>query len=137
LSRVKMSAASFPLALIGESCYFAAMSEPTVVILKGAMDVLILKSLSWGAMHGYAISRWIRLVSDEAFDIQEGALYPALHRLESKGLIESEWGLSENNRQAKYYQLTAQGRKQLRTELSTWSRFATAVHKVVTATEAP
>lgn len=113
------------------------MPDSTVGVLKGAMDVLILKAMSWGPMHGYAISRWIRSVSDEAFDIQEGALYPALHRLESKGLIESEWGLSENNRQAKYYALTAKGRKQLRAELSTWSRFAEAVQKVVTATEAP
>jgi len=113
------------------------MADVTVAILKGAMDVLILKSLSWGPMHGYSVSRWIRSVSDEAFDIQEGALYPALHRLESKGLVVSEWGLSENNRQAKFYKLTAKGRKQLQHEVSTWSRFAAAVGKVVGAVEAP
>src|SRR5262245_9002790 len=113
------------------------MAEPTVAVLKGAMDVLILKALSWGPMHGYAVSRWIRSVTDATFDIQEGALYPALHRLEAKGLIGSEWGLSENNRQAKFYRLTAKGRKQLSVELSTWSRFATAVSKVVSATKTP
>jgi transcriptional regulator len=113
------------------------MASATVGILKGAMDVLILKSLSWGPMHGYAVSRWIRTVTDAAFDIQEGALYPALHRLEGKGLIESEWGLSDSNRQAKFYSLTPAGRKQLRLELSTWGRFAEAVGKVVAATQPP
>jgi transcriptional regulator len=113
------------------------MGEPAVTVLKGAMDVLILKALSWGPMHGYAVSRWIRTVTDSAFDIQEGALYPALHRLEAKRLIDSEWGLSGNNRQAKFYKLTAKGRKQLGVELSTWSRFATAVAKVVSATKTP
>ena len=113
------------------------MADSTIGVLKGAMDVLILKALSWGPMHGYAVSRWIRSITDSTFDIQEGALYPALHRLEAKEWIESEWGLSDNNRQAKYYQLTAKGRKQLRLELTTWARFAEAVSKVVSATEAP
>ena len=108
-----------------------------VSILKGAMDLLILKALSWGPMHGYSVSYWVRQVTEETFDIQEGALYPALHRLEEKGWIDSEWGLSENNRQAKYYALTPLGRKQLRHELSTWARFAEAVGKVVHATEKP
>jgi transcriptional regulator len=113
------------------------MTDPTISVLKGAMDVLILKALSWGPMHGYAVSRWIRTVTDSAFDIQEGALYPALHRLEAKEWIESEWGVSENNRQAKYYNLTAKGRTQLKVELTTWARFAKAVSKVVGATDAP
>ena len=113
------------------------MPSARVSILKGAMDLLILKALSWGPMHGYSVSYWVRQVTEETFDIQEGALYPALHRLEEKGWIDSEWGLSENNRQAKYYALTPLGRKQLRQELSTWARFAEAVDKVVRATEKP
>jgi PadR family transcriptional regulator PadR len=113
------------------------MTEPRLGILKGALDVLILKALSWGPMHGYGVSYWIRQVTDNAFDLQEGVLYPALHRLEAKGWIESEWGLSDNNRRAKYYELTALGRKQLRKELSVWLRFAEAVEKVVASTQKP
>lgn len=113
------------------------MTSRKVSILKGAMDLLILKSLSWGPMHGYGVSYWIRQVTADTFDIQEGVLYPALHRLEEKGWLDSEWGLSENNRQAKYYALTPRGRKQLRLELSTWARFAEAVGRIVSATEKP
>ena len=113
------------------------MPSQRVSILKGAMDLLILKALSWGPMHGYSVSYWIRQVTKEALDIQEGALYPALHRLEEKGWIDAEWGVSDNNRQAKYYALTPLGRKQLRQELSTWARFAEAVGKIVAATEKP
>lgn len=113
------------------------MAKERVSILKGAMDLLILKALSWGPMHGYGVSYWIRQVTEETFDIQEGVLYPALHRLEAKEWVESEWGTSDNNRQAKYYVLTALGRKQLRHELSTWVRFAGAVGKIVDATERP
>ena len=106
-------------------------------ILKGALDVLILKALSWGPMHGYGVSYWIRDVTGEAFELQEGVLYPALHRLERKGWITSEWGVSENNRRAKYYELTPAGRTQLGRELSVWARFADAVTKVVSATQKP
>lgn len=113
------------------------MADERLSILKGALDVLILKALSWGPMHGYAVSYWIRSVTDDALELQEGVLYPALHRLERKGWIDSEWGASENNRRAKYYSLTKLGRKQLQRELSTWERFANAVGKVVTATEKP
>ena len=113
------------------------MARERVSILKGAMDLLILKALSWGPMHGYGVSHWIRHVTEDTFDIQEGVLYPALHRLEEKGWIEAEWGVSENNRQAKYYALAPLGRKQLRQELSTWARFAEAVGKIVQATEKP
>jgi transcriptional regulator len=88
-------------------------------------------------MHGYSVSYWIRKVTDEALELQEGVLYPALHRLERKGWIESEWGVSENNRNAKYYSLTRLGKKRLQLELSTWARFANAVAKVVNATEKP
>lgn len=113
------------------------MTDNPLPILKGSLDVLILKSLSWGPMHGYGVSHWIRHVTDDALELQEGVLYPALHRLERKGWIESEWGLSGNNRRAKYYELTSIGRQQLRRELSTWGRFSEAVGKVVGATEKP
>jgi len=113
------------------------MSEERLGILKGALDVLVLKALSWGPMHGYGVSYWIRQVTNDAFDLQEGVLYPALHRLESKGWIDSTWGVSDNNRRAKYYELTRIGRQQLRHELTTWSRFADAVSKVVNATAKP
>jgi transcriptional regulator len=88
-------------------------------------------------MHGYSISYWIRQVTEEAFELQEGVLYPALHRLERKGWITSEWGLSENHRRAKDYELTAAGRAQLRRELSIWTRFADAVTKVLSTTQKP
>jgi PadR family transcriptional regulator, regulatory protein PadR len=113
------------------------MNDQRLSILKGALDVLILKALSWGPMHGYGVSYWIRQVTESAFDLQEGVLYPALHRLEAKGWISSEWGTSENNRRAKYYELTDAGRQQLHRELSTWAKFAEAVAKVVSATQEP
>jgi PadR family transcriptional regulator, regulatory protein PadR len=103
-------------------------------ILQGTLDVLILKTLSWGPRHGYAIARWIRETTDDVLQIEEGALYPALHRMEKRGWIESEWGLSENNRRAKYYQLTTAGRRQLRAESSVWSRYSVAVTRVLGAT---
>ena len=113
------------------------MTEDRLAILKGALDVLVLKALSCGPMHGYGVSYWIRQVTEEALALQEGVLYPALHRLERKGWIESEWGVSENNRRAKYYELTPAGRKQLQLEVTTWSRFSQAVGKVITSTQAP
>jgi PadR family transcriptional regulator PadR len=113
------------------------VAEQTVDVLKGTLDVLILKTLSWGPAHGYAVSRWIRDVTDQALTIEEGALYPALHRLEQRGWVSAEWGLSDNNRRARYYRLTPQGRAQLRREVSGWDRFAAAVSKVLTATEQP
>ena len=103
-------------------------------LLKGTLDVLVLKTLSWGPRHGYAVSRWIRETTRDRLQVEEGALYTALHRLEKRGWIESEWGLSENNRKAKYYQLTAAGRKQLRAQTETWASYAEAVFAVLRAT---
>jgi transcriptional regulator len=100
-------------------------------LLQGTLDVLVLKTLSWGPRHGYAIARWIADTTDDALRVEEGALYPALHRLERRGAIESEWGLSENNRKAKYYQLTAAGRRQLRAKSTAWARYSAAVSKVL------
>jgi transcriptional regulator len=102
-------------------------------LLQGTLDVLILKTLSWGPRHGYAVARWIRDTTDDVLRIEEGALYPALHRMQKRGWIEAEWGLSENNRRAKYYQLTAGGRAQLRAEASAWGQYSTAVSKVLAA----
>ena len=100
-------------------------------LLQGTLDLLVLKTLTWGPMHGYAVARLIRERSGEVFLVEEGALYPALHRLEKQGWIESEWGMSENNRKARFYQLTTRGQAQLRTELATWRKYAKAVAGVL------
>ncbi len=107
------------------------MSPRALDLLQGTVDVLILKTLSWQPMHGYAVSRWIRERTDGVLALEDAALYQALHRLERQGWIESEWGLSENNRRAKYYQLTREGRRQLRAETATWRQYAAAVFKVL------
>jgi transcriptional regulator len=105
--------------------------------LRGTLDALILKALVWGPLHGYAVTNLIRRHSDDALILEEGTLYPALWRLESKGLLEAEWGLSENNRKAKFYRLSAEGRRQLRQEVKTWEAYAAAVAKVLSATQPP
>ena len=107
------------------------MTRASLDLLQGTLDVLILKTLSWGPAHGYGVSRWIRHRTEDVLTVEDAALYQALHRLERRGWIESEWGLSENNRRAKYYQLTAEGRRQLRAEVSTWQRYAAAVSRVL------
>ena len=112
------------------------MNKQAVEMLQGTLDVLVLKTLSWGPMHGYAVARWLQQVTDDVLQIEEGSLYPALHRLERRGWVESEWGVSENNRRAKYYRITAEGRRQLRAESSTWSTFSAAVSKVLATTTA-
>jgi transcriptional regulator len=106
-------------------------------MLQGTLDILILKALTWKAAHGYAVASWIERVTDDALRIEEGSLYPALHRLEERGLVSAEWGVSSNNRRAKFYALTAAGRKHLRAETSSWTRYAEAVHKVLHATVQP
>jgi PadR family transcriptional regulator PadR len=100
-------------------------------LLQGTLDVLILKTLSWGPLHGYAVVRWIAQRTGDALRIEEGALYPALHRMEQRGWIEAEWGVSENNRRAKFYRLTDEGRRQLQAEADSWRRYADAVGKVL------
>jgi PadR family transcriptional regulator, regulatory protein PadR len=109
------------------------MPETTLELLQGTLDVLILKSLSWGPRHGYAVADSIRERSGEALRIEEGALYPALHRLEKRGLLEAEWGVSENNRRAKFYKLTPRGRAQLKSETQQWVAYAAAVSRVLQA----
>jgi len=103
-------------------------------LLQGTLDLLVLKTLTWGQMHGYAISSAIRQRTDGEIDVVDAALYKALHRLERDDLIESQWGVSENNRKAKYYRLTAAGRQRLRAEVDLWRRYTAAVVKVVEAT---
>jgi transcriptional regulator len=102
-------------------------------LLQGTLDMLILKTLTRGAMHGYAITEFIHETSENLLRVEEGALYPALHRLELRGWLASEWGLSENNRRAKYYRLTPSGRKQLSAESATWRRLSGAVMRVMEA----
>jgi PadR family transcriptional regulator, regulatory protein PadR len=100
-------------------------------LLQGTLDLLVLKTLDPGPMHGWGISLRIQAVSNDVLQVNQGSLYPALHRLEQQGLIESEWGASENNRQAKYYQLTRAGRKQLAEEREHWERLAGAVARIL------
>jgi transcriptional regulator len=103
-------------------------------LLKGTLDVLILKALSWGPRHGYAVADWVRVVTHDELLVEEGPLYTALHRLEKNGLVTAEWGYSENNRRAKFYQLSRAGRQQLKSEASLWERYAKAVGRALAAT---
>src|SRR6059036_3013619 len=100
-------------------------------LLPGTLDMLILKAVTRGAMHGYGIAQFIQRASREVLRVEEGALYPALHRLELRGLLKAEWGASENNRRAKYYRLTALGRRELDSEAAYWARVAAAVTRVM------
>jgi transcriptional regulator len=102
-------------------------------LLRGTLDVLILKALSWGPRHGYAVAEWIKVITDDEVLVEEGPLYTALHRLEKSGWLIAEWGYSENNRKAKYYQLSRTGKQQLRAEVTSWERYVTAVGKALGA----
>jgi len=103
-------------------------------VLQGTLDLLILKTVSLAPMHGWGISERLQQLSQDALVVGQGSLYPALHRLERKGLIEAEWATTENNRRAKYYQLSAAGRKALRVEVESWKRFSGAVDLVLGST---
>lgn len=109
------------------------MQSTEVDLVRGTLDLLILKTLSWGPMHGLAVLRWIEQTTKEQLQIEEGALYPALHRMEEKGWLDAEWGYTERNRKAKFYRLSAQGRKQLASELTRWSRYTSVVGLVISA----
>ena len=106
-------------------------APPTGELMPGTLDMLILKTLTRGEMHGYGIAQTIQRASDEVLRVEEGALYPALHRLEVRGWLRSSWGTSENNRRAKYYRLTALGRRELEREAAYWHRVASAVTRVM------
>lgn len=106
-------------------------------LLHGTLEVMILKTLSWGPVHGYGVGRRIEQLGGDALRIEEGSLYPALYRLERKGWIDAEWGLSEKNRRAKYYRLTTAGRQALKANVSLWGNFAQAVGRVLNANQSP
>jgi transcriptional regulator len=107
------------------------MTRAPADLLHGTLDVLILKTLSWGPMHGYAITRWIEQRTHGVVAVEDAALYKALHRLERAGEVTAQWGLSENNRRAKYYELTPTGRRRLGTETATWRQYAAAIFAVL------
>ena len=103
-------------------------------LLQGTLDMLILKALENGPRHGYSVVRWIHKKTEDVLRIEEGSLYPAVHRLEKRGWLRSKWGPSENNRQARYYELTRTGRKQLEREFASWNRLSTAITRVMQST---
>lgn len=103
-----------------------------IELLRGTLDLLILRTLSWGPRHGVGVLRWIETVTHRRLQIEEGALYPALHRLEARGWLEAEWGYTEKGRRAKYYQLSAEGRRALQAETRKWNRYQEVVHLVLT-----
>ena len=111
------------------------MSErtTTVDLLQGTLATLILKALSWGPMHGYGVARWIEQVTEDDLLVEEGSLYPALHRLQARGLVTSQWTLSDTNRRVRSYSLTEEGRQQLRAETSRWEKFSVAVSRALQA----
>ena len=113
------------------------MSANELDLLQGTLDVLVLRALSWGSMHGYAVARFIRDGSDGTFRILDGALYTSLHRMEERGWVESEWGISEKGKRAKFYRLTSEGRRALRTETASWDQYVVAVAKVMRAGPSP
>ena len=105
----------------------------TVEFRYGAIELLLLKALSWGPQHGFSIARWIQDTADDVLRLEEGSLYPALHRMEDKGWVKATWGTSENNRRAKFYRLTAAGRRRLKTETERWDRLAIAMSRALRA----
>jgi transcriptional regulator len=106
-------------------------------LLQGTLDLFVLKALTWGPRHGYQISRWIRATSGETLTIEEGALYPALHRLEERRLLASEWGITDEGRRAKYYQLTRAGREHFRRLTTSWTQYASLAAKILDAPKSP
>ncbi len=113
------------------------MSDRDIDLIQGTLTVLILRTLSWGPMNGYAIGRWVRETTDGAIDVEEGALYPALHRLEHRRWIDAEWGVTENNRRARFYSLTPLGRRQLRARMEGWERLVAAMTKALHPSTTP
>jgi PadR family transcriptional regulator PadR len=107
--------------------------ERSIDLLQGSLDVIVLKTLSWQPLHGFGIARWIQRVTEDALQVEEGSLYPALYRMENKGWIKAEWRLTENNRRAKYYRLTPAGKRQLAAASATWDTFADAMTRIMRA----
>ncbi|MGH7616513.1 MAG: PadR family transcriptional regulator [Gemmatimonadaceae bacterium] len=109
------------------------MTTRELELLQGTLDVLVLRALSWQPMHGYAVARFIRQGSGQAFTVLDGALYTSLHRMEERGWVDAEWGASDKKKRAKFYRLTAAGRRALRAETQSWNDYVTAVGRVMTA----
>lgn len=107
--------------------------DPSMTVMQGTLDVLVLKALALGRQHGYGITAWIRQTTDGDLDVEDGALYQALHRLAHKGWIDADWGVSENNRRARFYRLTPRGRRELKSADDAWRRYARAVFRVLDA----
>ena len=102
-------------------------------LLQGTLDLIVLKALPWGPMHGFGLARWIQHTTDDALQVEEGSLYPALYRMENRGWIKAQWALTENGRRAKYYKLTPAGKRQLAAELEAWARMSRAMGQIVNA----
>jgi transcriptional regulator len=113
------------------------MATQQLDLLQGTLDVLVLRALAWGPMHGYAVARFIHQGSDGTFTVLDGALYTSLHRMEERGWVESEWGISEKGKRAKFYRLTTAGRRAQRDELASWNGYVAAVARVMRATPSP
>jgi len=109
------------------------MADSRLDLLQGTLDMLLLKALQLEPLHGYAVARRVQQLSEDALRVEEGSLYPALHRIEERGWVESDWGTSENNRRAKYYRLTRAGRKRLEAEAGEWKRLSLAITRVMEA----
>jgi PadR family transcriptional regulator, regulatory protein PadR len=113
------------------------MAPSSIDLLQGTLDLIVLKTLSWGPMHGFGIARWIQHTTDDVLQVEEGSLYPALYRMENRGWIKAQWALTENGRRAKYYRLTAVGRRQLAAEFASWEQMTDAIGKIMTARREP
>ena len=113
------------------------MPRPSVDLLQGTLDLIVLKSLSWGPMHGFGLARWIQATTDDVLQVEEGSLYPALYRMEDRGWITAQWALTENGRRAKYYALTTDGRRQLVAATKSWNEVSGAIAKIMAARREP
>jgi PadR family transcriptional regulator, regulatory protein PadR len=113
------------------------MARSSIELLQGTLDLIVLKTLSWGPMHGFGIARWIQHTTEEVLQVEEGSLYPALYRMENRGWIKAQWALTENGRRAKYYRLTAVGRRQLTAEFASWEQMTNAIGKIMAARREP
>jgi PadR family transcriptional regulator, regulatory protein PadR len=113
------------------------VADDTLPLLKGTLDLLVLKTLTWEPMHGFGIATWITETTDGSVNVDDSALYQSLHRLEGRGYVNAEWGVSDNNRRARYYQLTAAGRRYLRAETDTWLKYTKSVTAVLTLRARP
>ena len=133
-TNTKTNTAADPLPRDGTVSYTLPIDDLTTNLTRGTLDLLILKALSWGPRHGYGVADWIEQATGETLLVGEGTLYPALHRLERHRLVLAEWGLSESNRHAKFYRLSAAGRQRLQAGTSTWERFVEAAGRALRAT---